>query len=144
MNAMKTPLFLVVLSILLMSGTCRKDESCPDEAHPGLTISNQSNTRIRFQFYWNYPDTAIGDYNPKNDGTDGLSPGERFTRGAGPRSCWESVFAAGRMEWIYIFNADTVERLDWNLVRQTGRGLLERRQLDLSYLKQNNFTITYQ
>jgi hypothetical protein len=99
--------------------------------------------RIRFELYWNYPDTLIGEYNPKFDGTDGLTNGERMTTGAGPNSCWESVLANGRKEWVYIFNADTLDKLEWNIVRQTNRGLLERRQIDLEYLQQNNFTIAY-
>ena len=48
-----------------------------------------------------------------------------------------------RKEWIYIFDADTIENLDWPTVRETNRGLLERREIDLAYLLQNNFTVTY-
>jgi hypothetical protein len=140
---MRTTL-ICVFSFVLMSVTCRKDEACPDNTHNGLKITNQSNIRIRYNIYWNHPDTVIGEYNPVHDGTDGLSPGESFTRGAGPKSCWESVFQNGRKEWIYFFNADTIEALSWDVVRQTNRGLLERKEIDLNYLQQNNFGVIYQ
>jgi hypothetical protein len=127
-----------------MSSTCRKDKACPDNSHNGLTITNHSNTRIRCNIYWNYPDTSIGEYNPVNDGTGGISTNQSITRGAGPKSCWESVFQNEKKEWIYIFNADTIEALSWDIVRQTNRGLLERREVNLNYLQQNGFNIIYQ
>jgi hypothetical protein len=141
---MKQILFLVFISIISFAHTCKKDPSCPENSHNGMTIKNNSSTRIRFNLYWNYPDTMIGEYNPKHDGSDGLSPDESFTRGAGPQTCWESYFANGKKQWIYIFNADTIETISWDVVRQTNRGLLERREIDLNYLKQNNFTVIYQ
>lgn len=135
---------LTLMCIVLLSGKCKKDENCPENGHNGLTVVNNSAARIRINFYWNYPDTAIGAYNPAYDGSDGLSTGESFTRGAGRGTCWESSMANGRKEWLYIFDADTIETLSWDVVRQTNRGLLERREIDLTYLQQNNFVVTYQ
>jgi hypothetical protein len=134
----------LALCPFLFAHTCKKDPDCPADGHNGITITNHSNVRIRCNFYWNHPNTAIGEYNPSSDGTDGLSPNESLERGAGPQSCWESVFMGGRKEWIYIFDADTIETLSWEVVRQTNRGLLERREIDLPYLQQNGFEIIYQ
>ncbi|HYV91215.1 MAG TPA: hypothetical protein VE978_05505, partial [Chitinophagales bacterium] len=116
----------------------------PKNSHANLTITNKSNIRIRSIIYWNYPDTLIEKVNPKYDGTEGLLKNKSFTMHAPLLSCWESVFTNGREEWIYFFNADTIETLNWDTVRQTHRGLLERRQIDLDYLQKNDFTIMFQ
>jgi hypothetical protein len=123
-----------------MAQTCKKDKYC-DDGHNGIEFTNQSNRKIIFEFYWNYPDTVIGEYNPVEAGL--LKPNESFTRGAGRKSCWEEYFADGKKEWVYIFDQDTISILDWNTVRQTNRGLLERRLIDLNYLQQHDFKITY-
>ncbi|MDX2247985.1 MAG: hypothetical protein SF052_14465 [Bacteroidia bacterium] len=142
---MKKLLFVLPLFVpIFLATTCQIDENCPENAHNGLTIRNESDARIRYNFYWNYPDTTIGEWDVSREGTAGLSSGEEFTRGAGLGSCWESVLIDGKKEWVYIFNADTIESLDWEVVRQTGRGLIERREIDLEYLSKNDFIITVQ
>ena len=61
---------IFALGFLLMAFQCEKDENCPsDDVHNGLKVENQSNIRIRYNIYWNYPDTNIGKYNPVNNGT---------------------------------------------------------------------------
>lgn len=133
----------IILLTLCTSQKCNKwDEEC-EGGHPGLTLVNESNKTISWTFYWNYPDTLVGDYNPALDGTDGQEPGESFTRGAGRKTCWEEVFSAGKKEWIYIFDRDSISSIDWEVVRQTNRGLLERRLVDLEYLQKHDFKITY-
>jgi hypothetical protein len=138
------PFNIFPILFLIMAFQCEKDENCPsDGGHNGLKVENESNIRIRYDIYWNYPDTTIGEYNPVFNGTNGISPGENRVRGAGPGSCWESVFIGKRKEWIYFFDADTIESLDWETVRTTERGLLERREIDLDYLYNTDFTVTY-
>jgi len=138
------PLRIFTVSLLIMAFQCEKDDNCPsDGGHNGLIVENNSDIRIRYQIYWNYPDTSIGAYNPVNNGTNGIAPGENRVRGAGPGSCWESVFMGARKEWIYFFDADTIESLDWKTVRSTERGLLERRRIDLDYLDSTDFTVSF-
>jgi hypothetical protein len=136
-------LFLISVIYTVAPGCHPKDKNCPKNSHNGLTIENRSTHRIRHHFYWNFPDTTIGDYNPKFDGSDGLSQGESFIHGADRGTCWESVFSDGRKEWIYFFDADSLNNIDWNTVRITNRGLLARKLLNLDYLKQNDFTVVY-
>lgn len=140
-------LFLIV-GILSNINGCNhyKDPNCNEKSHNSVLIINNSKRNICFEFYWNYPDTMIGDYNPLNGGPRSiLFPKDSFILSAGPRGCccFESNYANGRKEWIYIFDADTINKLDWNTVRQTNRGLLERRLINLDYLESNNYKIIY-
>jgi hypothetical protein len=133
---------IIIACLVLAPKTCDKNRFC-DKGHNALTFQNRSTRTINFEFYWNYPDTSIGEYNPLNDGTNGLKPGEFFLRGAGPRSCWEAMFSRRVKEWIYIFDEDTIRNLSWNVVRKSNRGLLERRLLTIDYLQKNNFIVSF-
>jgi hypothetical protein len=118
-----------------------KDAACYEGAHNGITVHNKSSKRINFEIYWNYPDTLIGEYNPKGFGI--ISPDDSRTRGAGPQSCWESILKDSKKEFLYIFEEDSLETIPWETVRASNRGLLERRVISLKYLQDNNFIITY-
>lgn len=137
--------FFLLFSILAITIAfkCIKDKNCPKDGHNGMTIKNESNKRIRYMMYWNYPNTEIGEYNPTHDETKGILPNKSHTRGAGLGSCWESIFVNNKKEWIYIFDADTIELLDWSLIRKTERGLLERKEINLEYLKNNDFYVRF-
>lgn len=136
--------FNIVLLCVFFLSCNPKDKSCPDSKHNGIEFVNNSSRNISCNIYWNYPDTMIGSYNPLHDGSDGLQPGESFVRGAGRRTCWESVLKGGKREWVYIFDRDSLLTIPWDTVRQTNRGLLERRLIDLDYLSQNNFRIIFE
>lgn len=139
---MKAILIILGLSILLMASTCRKKEAeCFDGSHTGLTVVNASSKRINFEIYWSYPDTTIGEYNPKGSGV--INPNASRTRGTGPTSCWEAVLKDNKKEYLFIFDEDSLQAIPWETVRATNRGLLERREISLKYLQDNNFTITY-
>jgi hypothetical protein len=142
---------VIILVYVVLSNTngCTeyKDPNCNEKTHNAVWIINNSERNICFKFYWNYPDTLIGEYNPIYGGPRAnLSPNDSFAFVAGPRGCccYESSYSNGRKEWIYIFDSDTLVKLDWEIVRTTNRGLLERRIIDLTYLQENNFRIIYQ
>ena len=142
---MKRFLNVIIIFTLCSSEKCEQDEICKNGGHVGVEIVNNSNKVINFIFYWNYPDTIIGNYNPVNDGTQGIKPkASRIqpfsSHGSG---CVESYFTVKEKEWIYIFDYDTITQLNWEIVRKTNRGLLERRLIDLEYLQQNDFKIIY-
>lgn len=136
---MKMYLIIGLIFIVCSASHCTKSKLCK-KGHNGLTVINNSTLRISFTFYWNYPDSTIGEINP---GPPAILPGDSLTRGAGRTSCWEEVFANEMKEWIYIFDQDTLDKLDWSTVKQTNRGLLERRELDLNYLQLNDFSVPY-
>jgi len=139
---MKIAVITICLSIMIMVNTCKEKESeCNENSHNGLTVLNKSSRRINFEIYWNYPDSTIGEYNPKGSGI--INSGESRTKGAGPTSCWESVLKDGKKEYLYIFDEDSLETIPWDTVRATNRGLLEIREISLQYLQYNNFIVTY-
>lgn len=134
--------YVLLIGLVIVASTCKdKQPECSEGSHSGLVVQNNSSGRINFEIYWNYPDTIIGDYNPKGLGV--IMPGESRTRGAGPYSCWEAILKEGNKEYIYIFNEDSLEAISWETVRATNRGLLERREISLQYLMDNNFVVAY-
>lgn len=139
--------YLMSIFIILtcFAFTCEKqDENCFVGSHNGLTIKNTSSRTINYEFYWNYPDTLITDSrSPISDKP--IDPGMSMVRGAGPGSCWESVFLSSpdQKQWIYFFDRDSLEQIPWDVVRQTNRGILERRLLSLDSLKKSDFTVIY-
>lgn len=119
------------------------DKRCGEGYHIAITIKNSSQRHIRYIIYWNYPETAIGEYNPLRDGTNGLKTGDEALRSTGRTSCWESYLADRPKEWVYFFDNDSLKNIPWDVVRATERGLLKRQLIDLEYLRTNNFIVTY-
>lgn len=130
----------MMIFLICSAQQCRKDDICHD-GNIGLTFLNNSNKNLIFEIYWNHPDTVIGEYNPSEN--DPVLPSNSLTRGAGRKSCWEVVLEGNKKEWVYIFDHDTIKDLSWEVVRETNRGMLERRLIDLEYLQNTNFRILY-
>ena len=143
MHRMRNGLLII---FLIPFAACNHEKTiCTDSSHNELTLVNQSGTRIYFEFYWNYPDTTIGEYNPVWGMSGGLQNCNnmdisRVTRGG----CLEELYADGRKEWLYIFNADTIEALDWNIVRSTQRGLIARIELSLAQMESSDFIVVFE
>lgn len=133
---------LIVLVFLYSSSCDKRSDECKN-GHNSLVHQNNSDKRIYDHYYWNFPDTAIGEYNPVNGLTGGIFPGGTDQRSIGRFSCLEEYFANGKKQWVYFFDADSIEAIPWEVVRSTGRGLLMRKELSLEYLKNNNFIINY-
>lgn len=135
---------LVYLTLLAVVACDKRPSECKDDSsHNGLEVNNRSVVRIYAEYYWNYPDTMIGEYNPVNGLTGGIPPGGAGRRGIGRYECLENFFSNGHKEWVYIFNADTIEQIPWEVVRSTGRGLIGRIELSEEYLRANNWQIYY-
>lgn len=125
--------------------SCNNNPNCPDGSHRDITILNQSSKRIYYDIYWNYPDTTIGNYNPVNS-QEVFNPGASSRRTVSPNGsdgCWEEIFMISNKENIYFFDADIIEKLDWDEVPKNNTGLLERREIDLEYCKKNNWQVVY-
>lgn len=133
----------IFMSLILQSASCNKNSECSKGSHNGLIISNKSDRIINYEINWNYSDTMIAEYNPLHDGTNGLAPGKNSTRGAGPNNCWESQLSRGKKVWLFFFDQDSLKAISWETVRATERGMLERRLIDLEYLRIHDFRITY-
>ncbi|MDR6807492.1 hypothetical protein J2Y45_004692 [Dyadobacter sp. BE34] len=135
----------LILLLPLCFLACNGNPNCPKGSHSAITITNQSSKRIYYQIYWNYPDTAIGQYNPvHNNGI--LKPGDNAIRTISPngsKSCWEEILMKSEAENIYFFDADIIENVPWEDVQKNNTGLLERRKVDLEYCKKNDWTIIY-
>lgn len=136
---------LIILFLIAFAACNHEKTICTDSSHNELTLVNLSGTRIYSEYYWNYPDTSIGAYNPVWGMSGGLPNSNctnisRVTRGG----CLEELYADGRKEWLYIFNADTIEALDWNIVRSTQRGLIARIELSLAKMESSDFTVVFE
>jgi hypothetical protein len=140
----KKYLFALLILTLLQAHSCRKDPRCTSVSHYGLTIKNNHIKKINYAFYWNYPDTIITEkYSPVGYSFPALKTGDSVIRGSGRIACWESIFIDKPKEWIYFFDQDSLEQIPWDTIKATNRGILERREITLDYLRQNNFVITY-
>lgn len=90
------------------------------------------------------PDTIYTRNGAFPDESRGLIlPGTSDFHGPGLYQCWEQYFSEGRYNYYFIFSHDTVKATGWKQISGTNRGLLKKVKVDLEYLKNNNFTITY-
>ena len=142
---MKKYILFISLMPLLQASQCnKKNPDCDGHSHSALIIKNNSGLKINYAFYWNYPDTIITkEQSPLYYSQKAVASGDSVIRGAGMGTCWEVVFMDKPREWIYFFNEDSLEQIPWHIIKTTGRGILERRELNLSYLQQRNFVVTY-
>jgi hypothetical protein len=135
---------LIYFTIVMTIACDKRPKECKEDgSHNGLEMNNRSSVRIYEYYYWNYPDTLIGEYNPVNDLSGGIQPGGASRRGIGRYECLENFFSDGKKEWVYVFNADSIEQIPWEVVRATGRGLLARIELSEEYFRANNWQIYY-
>jgi phage anti-repressor protein len=78
------------------------------------------------------------------NGTDGLiSTNSTYQVAVGLEKCWEYYYQNGYSEYYFIFNHDIVQSIGWQAISGTNRGLLKRVKVNMDYLKNYNFTITY-
>lgn len=139
---------LTLFTIILSVAACDM-RSCDKEGeHYAINYFNNSDRTIEVIGTSNYPDTTIPDgYDPLNDFGKAILPYTTTDVGhVGPRSdkCVEDAFANGEASWIYFIDHDSIVDLSWDTVRITGRGILERRRVDLKVLQENDFVLTYQ
>jgi hypothetical protein len=149
---MKFYLFLFLCCFAILQG-CKDKHYCKkNQGHQYYQFTNTSTKRVYHIIFWNYPDNTLPDYDVINSyyyskkvvpgatidiegGKDVHYPGE---------NCWEYFFDRKKeAEYVYIFDADTLETLGWEKVRATDRGLLEVKKLTINLLEQNNWNIKY-
>ena len=141
---MKYMILTTIISSILIScePDCRKKGG-----HDSILFKNNSNRNIEVKIVDNYPDTILYEtYNPLNDQGSYIPPNSHWKIGSsGPQPvCFEKIYGEGNSHWFYVFDYDSLITLSWDTVRITGRGILERRKVDLNYLIQQNFTFVYE
>jgi hypothetical protein len=134
-----------IFIFLLCVVACKSDNDCPDGSHSKIDIKNNSNIKVNWIKDDN-PNDSIWTNNGSTypSASDGLiSPYSNYQVAAGLEKCWEYFYHGGHSEYYFIFNHDTVQAIGWHKISGTNRGLLKRVKVDLNYLQNNNFTITY-
>ena len=135
----------ILIFLLCVSSTCKKNKDCPDGSHDKIMINNYTGVTVNWIKDDNPSDsiwTNNGSTYPKT--SDGLiSPNSNYQVASGLQKCWEYFYQNGHSEYYFIFNHDTVQALGWQKINGTNRGLLKRVKVDLNYLQNNNFTVTY-
>lgn len=138
--------YITILAFLLCSAsTCKKNEDCPNGSHNKIVINNNSSIAVNWIKDDNPNDsiwTNNGSTYPKVSERV-ISSGSTYQVAVGLEKCWEYYYQNGHSEYYFIFNHDTVQAIGWQAISGTNRGLLKKVKVDLNYLNDNNFTITY-
>lgn len=135
----------ILFAFLCAATTCKKNKDCPDGSHSKIDIKNNSSITINWIKDDN-PNDSIWTNNGStypNTSERLISPNSTYQVAVGLEKCWEYYYKDGYSEYYFIFNHDTVQALGWQAISGTNRGLLKRVKVDLNYLKNNNFTITF-
>lgn len=142
---MKNYTYYLILPLFTASCNEDKNKDCPDESHNIIEIKNNSNITVNWRYNDNPNDTIWtnnGSTFPNT--TDGLiHPNSNYQVSVGLEKCWEYYYQDGHSEYYFIFHHDTVQAIGWQAISGTNRGLLKKVKVDLNYLNNNNFTITY-
>lgn len=129
----------MIMYFFCSGASCRKDKNCPKNSHDSIEIQNKSAKTINWQ---NFDIDSV--YVLIGAGTDYiLEPSQSTQYKIRRETCVESYFQQGYNEYFLIFDNDTVQAIGWQAISGTNRGLLKRIEVDLEYLQNSNFTITY-
>ncbi len=135
---------IVTVITFLYGADCRKKNNCADNSHTKINIVNNSDTIVNWISDDNPNDsiwTVNGAYPEKSEGL--IASNATIQVAPGLEYCWEYFYQGGHSEYYFIFMHDTVQSIGWQGITGTNRGLLKRVKVDLNYLQNNNFTITY-
>lgn len=130
---------IIFVFLLCISSTCKKNKQCPEGSHESIDILNNSSMVLNWRHFT--PDSVykVNGSIPAADLIIQPKSSDKY----GTRDCWEEVFKDGYSAYFLIFNNDTVQSIGWQEISGTNRGLLKRVKVNLNYLQNNNFVITY-
>ena len=134
---MKT-ILIILIAIISLSSTCRKDKRCGDGTHYAIEIINNSNKTINWK---TFSTDSIYHINgtPANNI---IEPHSSYSYN--DRECWETHFGSYRyVKYMLIFDSDTVQTIGWDAINGTNRGLLKNVKVDINYLEEHDYEITY-
>src|SRR5690554_4131301 len=131
--------FCIIFFLLLTASTCKKNEDCQEGSNKTINVVNNSLKTINWR-YFTSDSTYFLNGPPYNNL---LNYNESYTYSY--KTCWEEYFKTVNNGYRYflIFDNDTVQAIGWQAISGTNRGLLKRVKVDLNYLNENDFTITY-
>jgi hypothetical protein len=136
--------FLLFLLLLSCDGDNRYDH---------LIMENNSDQRIYYYIYGNYPDTLLGDISPaqsywlikgaNNSGFDQYGIKAHSTNKFTIMGKWEHFFANPyEKKCFFFFNADSLEKIPWDTIK-TKYLILKRIELSYHDIDSMARTITY-
>lgn len=134
---------LCMTFFLCKASSCKRSSNCPEGSHDQIVIQNNSLVAINWieedseDTIW----TSNGAFPDENRGL--ILAGSTGFNHPGLEQCWESYYSQSYPHYHFVFSHDTVKAIGWKQISGTNRGLLKKVKVDLEYLKNNNFTITY-
>ena len=135
---MKT-ILIILIALISMSSSCKKNSECTEGTHETLEIINNSDIIINWR-----PSNPDSVYHINGAPANNIL-NTNSSYFYGPRqSCWEVLLKKEYPPlYILIFNNDTVQSIGWDVISGTNRGLLKRVKLDIDSLEEHDFKITY-
>lgn len=135
---MKNIVVFISLFLLLSSGSCS-----PDEGHYKYVFKNESNQSIFVDHNYCYPDTLFSC--DSHEWIELVSPNEESS--CELRDSWEKEFLWLQKKGIDYIQFIVVDSLVYRTqpcdsIREHNL-VLKRYQVDLQYMEENNWTITY-
>lgn len=135
-NIMK---YAAIFIFLLYSSTCKKNKSCED-GHKIITIVNNSSLTINWR---HFDEDSVYRINGNIPADDLIVLPQKSDIYGTREDCWDKIFTGNYSLYFFIFNNDSVQSIGWQAISGTNRGLLKKVKVDLNYLKNTNYTITY-
>ncbi|WP_372934900.1 hypothetical protein [Mariniphaga sediminis] len=140
-------LLFLLASLIFLGNTCNKEEG---ECHKSIIFKNNSEKALYVLKSTEFPDTLSFGTGPSpelNKSTYKVLSGETSENPLRNRDCWETDFTyvdiiPSDTLMIYIFDADTIENVDWADVVHYYM-VLKRYDLSLDDLKRDDWTISY-
>ena len=136
---MKKTSITIILTFLLISGTCGKKDQ---DLHDNITFINQSNKVLFICGDWEYPDTLINFGNPLLAGDFNKVYANSSGDPLKIRYSFESMFKRVDKLTVFVFDAHILETTPWGTVKSMYL-ILKRYELTLQDLNNMNWTITY-
>jgi hypothetical protein len=129
--------FILIIFGIPLIISCNKSSNCSKDSHNTILIWNLSSQSVYISSL--YVDSLKIEL-IKEDEIHGKTNFHYNIRGG---TCWEEVFSDNANLYIFFLNPDTVKTLGEEKIIETSRGVLKRKEINLDYLKRNNFTIIY-
>jgi hypothetical protein len=133
----------ITLIALLGFASCTRN--CEKKGkHNKVTYVNNSDRNIQYKVIDNYPYEEIPiAYGSGWYGRE-LAPHASYVETMDSKyKCVESRFTNGKTYWVYFYDTDSLSKYSYGYSTSNPSVLLERKAVDLNYLQQHDFVLTY-